>query len=868
MIFSSIEKSLFADETVVLHSLDELPSSYMDNALVSAHVDEKEEITTSIMSLVQERSDYRFFNTKTTRTHLDAPDTRLQNFSVRKTEQIENTLDGMEKNPIKTNIQIGTIIREKNKTAINPSTIGIHEVSPTNRKKAVEQLEKEMEKRKRGFQVNAGTVDPITFEFGIEGQHLIFSKPVAISVDTPNMTDGIVVDILVLHAGDNDYNTSGLTTDPNATCNPDGTTSRPINTGVVRGGKVTFYTCGASSFTINPTGGVSGSNDLKLIIGDCGQFQLYYDGNNNIYGSTLNPPSSGCSSALDSWFALRIGTTTYWSESNNWTTKSTVGSQSGNTYNGTTTLSRTVSGKIYELILNWEYIAPNKYFTIDWEVNIPSGNSRNVIFYIGNDSMVGGNDANDVGYSGSLPSRTIGVYDNVLDQMSAIRYLSGITWTAAEVGPYGTIRNRISGGRNFADTIQTTSGDLGFGVNWNFGSTPGAYTGKIAWRVVPYTQENIPDVISGIGQPTPELQVGQISTIPITVTNVGNTSSTGIHTVVMTIPDNILGPLSTFSNNGWSCGVQIGSEVTCTKNMTLNLLGNDTVNIPVNPQIAASNTTARFLATVSNASESDTSNNGSYVDLQVSVAPPPVDTTAPTMLGTNVSDGSLIPSGNFIFSFSYFDDGSNIDITTPTTKIYSWNAGTSTWNTSDLAPTYATTLGVTTHTGTFQIQNLPFGKYRFDLTVKDNNGNTSNQSVTLFVDAVEWTISAPTYDIGGQQTDITGFGSGELLITVKTVGAGFDLTMQRTQDLTMENGTISVWNETNGWGYDLYNMNYSGNLTAHGTSQTLASVSKSINQSGQKNTYIYRVKYGMKASIMSSPGDYLGKLQFGINLNY
>jgi len=133
---------------------------------------------------------------------------------------------------------------------------------------------------------------------------------------------------------------------------------------------------------------VSGSNDLKLIIGDCGQFQLYYDGNNNIYGSTLNPPSSGCSSALDSWFALRIGGTTYWSESNNWTTKSTVGSQSGNTYNGTTVLTRTVNRRVYELDLNWEYTAPNKFFTIDWQVTIPTGNTNNVMFYIGNDSMV------------------------------------------------------------------------------------------------------------------------------------------------------------------------------------------------------------------------------------------------------------------------------------------------------------------------------------------------------------------------------------------------------------------------------------------------------------------------------------------------
>lgn len=67
---------------------------------------------------------------------------------------------------------------------------------------------------------------------------------------------------------------------------------------------------------------------------------------------------------------------------------------------------------------------------------IPAGNTNNVRFYIGNDSMVGGADANDVGYSGSAPSQTIGVYDNVLNQLSAVRYISGRIWTAAEAGPF------------------------------------------------------------------------------------------------------------------------------------------------------------------------------------------------------------------------------------------------------------------------------------------------------------------------------------------------------------------------------------------------------------------------------------------------
>jgi hypothetical protein len=72
--------------------------------------------------------------------------------------------------------------------------------------------------------------------------------------------------------------------------------------------------------------------------------------------------------------------------------------------------------------------------------------------------------------------------------------------------------------------------------------------------------------------------------------------------------------------------------------------------------------------------------------------------------------------------------------------------------------------------------------------------------------------------------------------------------MVRTEDLTLGTGSISVWDTVNGWGYELYNgVGYSGALSAHGTSQLLAVVPKNINQNGEKNTFVYRMKYGMKA---------------------
>lgn len=139
------------------------------------------------------------------------------------------------------------------------------------------------------------------------------------------------------------------------------------------------------------------------------------------------------------------------------------------------------------------------------------------------------------------------------------------------------------------------------------------------------------------------------------------------------------------------------------------------------PQLAASGQTLRFTALITNATDSNNTNNSSYVDLQVTVAPPPADTVAPTITNSSIASGTLIPHGRFTLALSYSDTGSNINPSTVTGSLFSWNTGTLAWNATNLAPTYMSITGTTsTTTGTFLINNLPFGKYRFDFTVRDN----------------------------------------------------------------------------------------------------------------------------------------------------
>jgi hypothetical protein len=62
---------------------------------------------------------------------------------------------------------------------------------------------------------------------------------------------------------------------------------------------------------MNPSGGTTGSNDIRLIIGDCAQTQVYYNNQPQVYQGT--PPGNGCStnSTMDAWPVLRIGTVSY-----------------------------------------------------------------------------------------------------------------------------------------------------------------------------------------------------------------------------------------------------------------------------------------------------------------------------------------------------------------------------------------------------------------------------------------------------------------------------------------------------------------------------------------------------------------------------
>lgn len=138
----------------------------------------------------------------------------------------------------------------------------------------------------------------------------------------------------------------------------------------------------------------------------------------------------------------------------------------------------------------------------------------------------------------------------------------------------------------------------------------------------------------------------------------------------------------------------------------------------------------------------------------------PTDTTPPTITAINIASGTLIPSSNFTLITNFSDTGSSINTSSFSGRIYAWDSTGSTWSPMNIASSYMTITGTTTtSTGQLQVQNLPFGKYRFDIIIADTLGNTLTQSYTYFVDAIIWTISTPVYPIGSVPLGSDTFGT-------------------------------------------------------------------------------------------------------------
>lgn len=165
--------------------------------------------------------------------------------------------------------------------------------------------------------------------------------------------------------------------------------------------------------------------------------------------------------------------------------------------------------------------------------------------------------------------------------------------------------------------------------------------------------------------------------------------------------------------------------------------------------------------------------------------------------------------------------------------------------------------GATTTIATHTLTGVPYGKYRFRISVADIVGNVSAVSErTFFIDQLNWTVSQDTVDIGDLIPGIQrNSAPSEFTITIQTVGAPFTLTLSGT---TMIGQTTAIghWTGALGYGYELYNTGYTNILSSLTSPATLATQGANIHPDGNKRIYTYRIQYGARIDEMTPAGNY------------
>ncbi|MCP4523238.1 MAG: cadherin repeat domain-containing protein, partial [Candidatus Gracilibacteria bacterium] len=260
----------------------------------------------------------------------------------------------------------------------------------------------------------------------------------------------------------------------------------------------------------------------------------------------------------------------------------------------------------------------------------------------------------------------------------------------------------------------------------------------------------------------------------------------------------------------------------------------------------------------------NTGNDTVYIDF-ITFENTSVDTTDPSIIGTNFNDQILLPGGLHNIIINYLDAESGIDTNSDLISLYKWN-GTS-WG-GDISSTGLDLGGkiITNNQASYSMNNLDFGKYRYDFSISDTNGNTSTVSREFYIDIPQISVSTGSLDIGDISAGGLQFSNNEIQITVETVGAGFQVFA--SQDDLFSNGSAIIinWDGIQGIGYDIHP--YSGLNKNINTENILATQVSDININGEKNSYTYSINIGTLIEEQQAAGVYSTHVSFYLQLDY
>mgnify|MGYP005620631597 CR=1 FL=1 len=238
------------------------------------------------------------------------------------------------------------------------------------------------------------------------------------------------------------------------------------------------------------------------------------------------------------------------------------------------------------------------------------------------------------------------------------------------------------------------------------------------------------------------------------------------------------------------------------------------------------------------------------------------DTIAPTISGTNFASGALLPGGSHTIVIDYFDADSGIDTWSTTFELYKWNG--STWG-SNIVSWNIGTPTITTTQANYPTLDLDYGKYLYAFQISDNAGNSSNTGWVLYIDKPLFHVGTGEIDIG----NITSFSenfSSTVTLKVETVGASFEVLMNRKNDLAYNSQSIESFDGSTGYWYRPAPL--SGNIQTIATDQVVSSQASNINSNGDRNIYTYELQLWAIVEALQASGDYQGNIDFSIQFQY
>jgi hypothetical protein len=238
----------------------------------------------------------------------------------------------------------------------------------------------------------------------------------------------------------------------------------------------------------------------------------------------------------------------------------------------------------------------------------------------------------------------------------------------------------------------------------------------------------------------------------------------------------------------------------------------------------------------------------------------------PTFVSKTLIDNALYPIWTLNFEYNYSQSAPQT-INTLSEKVELFKYDSWTWSYwPNIASSYISNLSVNQTNATYEAAGIPYWKYKVGFTINNSEWDPLYEETIIYIDEPEFLISSWSINMWNLSTTSNTY-SPEIIVTVKTLWAWFDLTLNKTslmQNINLDE--IVDWDWSQWVWYD--KDPYSSSINTISTDELLFTEPANLNTSWDKNTYTYKLKIWSFITSEQQTWDYQTHLSFGINLDY